>query len=92
MVGDRIGHLTVTAPPISTGHERMCECECDCGAQVVRQAKHLREAARRRLASRCSPNYPSRWEHVTSSDLYAPRTTHNASDLIVRHNDTREEA
>ena len=32
------------------------------------------------------------WEHVTSSDLDAPRTTHNASDLIGRHNDTREEA
>ena len=39
-----------------------------------------------------SPNCPSRWEHVTSSDLDALRTTHNASDLIGRHNDTREEA
>ena len=92
MVGDRIGHLTVTTAPFVTGHERRCECRCDCGAQVVRQVRYLREAARRRLASRCSPNCPSRWEHVTSSDLDAPRTTHNASDLIGRHNDTREEA
>ena len=92
MVGDRIGHLTVTTAPFVTGHERRCECECDCGAHVIRTVKQLRAAARRRLASRCSPNCPSRRSHVTSSDLDAPRTTHNASDLIGRHNDTREEA